>query len=27
VIADIMDEKREDWKDFLADQQDEEDNR
>ena len=27
VIADIMDEKREDWKDFLADQQDAEDNR
>jgi len=25
VIADIMDEKREDWKDFLADQEDKED--
>jgi heterodisulfide reductase subunit C len=25
VITDIMDEKREDWKDFLADQEDQED--
>jgi heterodisulfide reductase subunit C1 len=25
VITDIMDEKREDWKDFLADQEDEKD--
>jgi heterodisulfide reductase subunit C len=25
VITDIMDEKREDWKDFLADQEDAED--